>query len=349
MCRMRTSAIVAGVVAIWPAVVMPAAAAEEPTDADPASPLVIEGEINAPVSEVWKIFSTAEGFKKFGVAKCDLDLRIGGLIRSHYNPNGVLGDDQTIVNEILAYEPERMMAFRIKQPPAQFPFSRAAWEDTWSVATLTDLGDGRTHLRLTGLGYTSDEESQAMRKFFDAGNRWTIQVLQQRFDQAASGPEHAPHEADPLAPIAHEQIVELPRKKVWELFTTSRGWKQFLNVDGTIELRPGAAFELHFDPAAPAGQRGSEGCNVLSYLPEEMVSFTWSAPPKFAHARNERTWVVVHFDALTPTRTRVRLDHLGFAQQAAAHPAQHEQWEQVRAYFQRAWGSVLEKLASAGA
>lgn len=34
----------------------------------------------------------------------------------------MLGDDQTIENEILAYEPPRMIAFRIHKTPANFPF-----------------------------------------------------------------------------------------------------------------------------------------------------------------------------------------------------------------------------------
>ena len=348
MSRMWIGFVGAGLVSILPALTTPTRADEQPPMATPASPLVIEGTINAPVAEVWKVFSTAEGFKKFGVAKCDLDLRIGGLIRSRYDPNGVLGDDETIVSEILAYEPERMIAFRVKQPPADFPFSRATWSNTWSVATLTDLGNGRTHLRLAGLGYTRDEESQKMRRFFEAGNTWTLQVLQRQFDETAPGPQRSAHGEDPLAPVTHQQTVNLPRLEVWELFTTSAGWKQFFDVDARIELRPAGAFELLFDKSAPAGKQGSEGCSVLSFVPEEMVSFTWNAPPKFTQARSERTWVVVRFDALSPTRTRVRLDHLGFARQVAERPEQREEWKQVRAYFRQAWGHVLERLAKQG-
>jgi hypothetical protein len=34
-------------------------------------------------------------------------------------------------------------------------------------------------LRITGLGYGSDEESQKMRKFFEAGNAFTLKKLQE--------------------------------------------------------------------------------------------------------------------------------------------------------------------------
>src|ERR1043165_6794801 len=86
-------------------------AADLPANAD-TSPLVHEGILKAPPAEVWKVWSSGQGFKALGVAKAEVDLRVGGLIRSHYKPEGVLGDEGTIQNRIIAFEPERMIAFR---------------------------------------------------------------------------------------------------------------------------------------------------------------------------------------------------------------------------------------------
>jgi uncharacterized protein YndB with AHSA1/START domain len=137
---------------------------------------VNEGIVNAPIAEVWRVWSTSNGYKALGVALAEVDLRIGGLIRSRYRADGVLGDDQTIENEILAYEPPRMIAFRIHKTPANFPF-KEAWRHTWTVVTLTSLDDGRTHVRGTSLGYGADPESLAMRQFFERGNDQTIKTL----------------------------------------------------------------------------------------------------------------------------------------------------------------------------
>jgi uncharacterized protein YndB with AHSA1/START domain len=141
---------------------------------------VTEGFINAPVAEVWRLFTTAEGFKATGVDKAEVDLRVGGLIRSHYDPKGALGDPETIVNEILAYEPQRMLAIRIKQPPASFAY-RDAVEGTWTVLYFTPSGQDMTHVRIVGLGYRDDPPSQAMRRFFEEGNRWTLDHLAKRY------------------------------------------------------------------------------------------------------------------------------------------------------------------------
>jgi uncharacterized protein YndB with AHSA1/START domain len=302
----------------------------------------VEGIIKAPIAEVWSVFSTAEGFKKLGVAQCELDLRVGGLIRTHYNPKGALGDNNTIHNEILSFEPLRMISFRIKQPPAGFPFAEQTWKAAWTVITLTDLGDNQTHLRIAGLGYPDTDDGRKMAQFFKAGNTWTLQRLQQAHGGEAARPLDQAHAADPLAPITIERTVDLPAAEVWNLLATAEGWQQTMQADAAIELRPGGKFEVHLNPRAPEGQRGSEGCTVLSFIPRRMLSFTWNAPPNFAHARRQRTWVVVHFDELAPRRTRLRIDHLGFSEMAADHPLHRGEWEQVRAYLHEAWPKVLD-------
>ena len=144
-----------------------------------AEPQVTEGFVNAPVGDVWRIFTTSEGFKATGVAHAEVDLRIGGTIRTHYDPKGVLGDAETIVNEILAYEPQRMLTIRIKDAPASFPY-RTAMRATWTVIYFTPSGD-MTHVRIVGLGYGDDAESQAMRKFFAEGNRQTLDHIAKPF------------------------------------------------------------------------------------------------------------------------------------------------------------------------
>ena len=140
-----------------------------------AEPQVTEGFINAPVSEVWRLFTTSEGYKATGVAHADVDFRIGGTIRTHYDANGRLGDPNTIVNEILAYEPERMLAMRIKQAPANFPFKNAMLH-AWTVIHFAPAGE-MTQVRIVGLGYNEDPESQAMREFFTKGNRMTLDLM----------------------------------------------------------------------------------------------------------------------------------------------------------------------------
>lgn len=144
---------------------------------------VNEGVLNAPIEEVWKIWTTSDGYRKLGPALADVDLRIGGLIRSRYRGDGRLGDDETIENEIMAFEPPRMIAIRIHKPPKSFPF-KESWKKTWTVITLIPLEGGKTRVRAASLGYGTDEESVAMMRFFQSGNQQTIEALQKYFNSS---------------------------------------------------------------------------------------------------------------------------------------------------------------------
>lgn len=153
---------------------------------DTAPSFINEATINAPVAAVWKVWTSGEGYKLVGVAQADVDFRVGGLIRSHYSATGALGDEETIENRILAYEPQRMIAIQIAKPPKSFPF-KEAWKSTWTVVTLTDAGNNRTHVRVASMGYGNDKESAAMRRFFESGNASTLKTLQERFAPGSSG------------------------------------------------------------------------------------------------------------------------------------------------------------------
>jgi uncharacterized protein YndB with AHSA1/START domain len=148
-------------------------------EAADAVSFVNEGVIPAPIDEVWKVFSTSQGYKALGPALAEVDLRVGGTIRSRYRADGELGDAETIENVIIEYRAPVMMAMRISKPPASFPF-KEAWKSTWTVLTLTPTDDG-THLRSVSYGYGTDEESLAMRRFFEAGNQLSIETLRRHF------------------------------------------------------------------------------------------------------------------------------------------------------------------------
>lgn len=56
--------------------------------------------------------ATSTGLKAWLAPHAEIDLRIDGLMRANYDPNGSLGGPGTIGNRILAFEPERMLSIR---------------------------------------------------------------------------------------------------------------------------------------------------------------------------------------------------------------------------------------------
>lgn len=136
--------------------------------------------------------------------------------------------------------------------------------------------------------------------------------------------------------IKKSRIVNCSLHDVWQKWTTHEGLLTFFGKDNRIELKLGGSFEIYFLMDNPPGLKGSEGCTVLSYLPERMLSYTWNAPPQHPEIRNHKhqTWVVIFFKPISDSKTEVELNHLGWLTGA--------QWDAVYDYFDEAWESVLD-------
>jgi uncharacterized protein YndB with AHSA1/START domain len=133
-------------------------------------------------------------------------------------------------------------------------------------------------------------------------------------------------------------IVEATPEEVWRAWTTVEGVRSFFAPDANVDLRVGGAYEIYFDTGAAEGQKGSEGCRILSYVPGQMLSFSWNAPPQFEKVRGEKAqWVVLFFAPVGERRTLVRLLELGWRDT--------EEDLQVYRYFDKAWEFVLANLA----
>jgi uncharacterized protein YndB with AHSA1/START domain len=144
--------------------------------------IVAEGVVSASVTDVWNAWATTAGLKSWLAPHADIDLRLDGLMRSNHDPKGVLGDPGTIENKVLAYEPERMLSIKVAKAPEKFPF-KTRIGDMWTVLYFQPTADGKTALRIVGMGFGSDDESQKMKAFFDQGNAYTLAQLQKRFQR----------------------------------------------------------------------------------------------------------------------------------------------------------------------
>jgi len=138
--------------------------------------------------------------------------------------------------------------------------------------------------------------------------------------------------------IKKVKVVNGLVSEVWLKWTTHEGLKTFFGMDNKIELAVGGPFEIYFIEKNSNGLKGSEGCKIISFLPEKMLSFTWSAPPQYPEIRNHehKTWVVVNFRIMPNSRTEVELVHLGWPE--------GEDWDKVYDYFDKAWEFVLNSL-----
>ena len=142
---------------------------------------------------------------------------------------------------------------------------------------------------------------------------------------------------DDPRPLTKEVTIDAPRTEVYRAWPDAEAFKaayapESETLRANIELAVGGRYEWLFD-----GETGSNGCQVLCYLPDEMVAFTWNAPPTLS-TRGTPTWVVVRLADADDSGTRVTLTHAGFGQ--------GEDWDATRAYFDKAWDHVLSQFTA---
>jgi uncharacterized protein YndB with AHSA1/START domain len=157
--------------------------------------------IDAPIAEVWSAWTTNEGFTSWAVAKAEIDLRIGGEMRTSYNPQSTLDDEHTIINRIISFEPQRMLSIQNVKAPAGFK-NAELFQNTWSVIYFDPIVPDRTHLRIVGMGYGEGAEWDDLYSKFKAGNQWTLDKLREKFAPAASAAAAADGAEEVLAVLA---------------------------------------------------------------------------------------------------------------------------------------------------
>ena len=150
------------------------------SDAQTDRPLVHDGIVNAPLSQVWAAYTTKPGLESWLAAHAEIELKIGAAMRTQHDPAGPAGDASAIVNTILSYEPERMISFKVAKFPRGFPFPTAI-KNMWTVVYFEAQGDKATQIGEVCLGFGPDAESRKMREFFDYNNAVALKLLQRKF------------------------------------------------------------------------------------------------------------------------------------------------------------------------
>ena len=157
--------------------------------------------------------------------------------------------------------------------------------------------------------------------------RWIAALLLTVTALAASATERA---------LDKDIVIKASLDQAWAAWTTKDGITSFFAPDAEIEPRVGGAFHIFINPYAAAGSKGADEMRYLALQPQKMLSFDWNAPPSLPEVRQQRTVVIVRFEAVDEKTTRVRIHHVGWGDGG--------EWDKAYAYFDKAWGTVLGNL-----
>ncbi|HAM73767.1 MAG TPA: hypothetical protein DCM86_19200 [Verrucomicrobiales bacterium] len=163
-------------------------AIDDTSSVEPGGDRVIRLAVDLKASplEVWRTLTTAEGWRSYAVAFARMEMKVGGVIETSYNPAAKPGDPDNIRNEIVAYIPGRMLAIRCVQAPRDFKHKQEFFA-TSTVFELLPVEGGKTRMQLTAVGYRPGEAYDELFKSFRWGNAYTLEKLRALFDPPPPG------------------------------------------------------------------------------------------------------------------------------------------------------------------
>lgn len=294
------------------------------------------------VPEVWELWSTEAGVKRFFAPGVRIDGGVGDRYQVTFDPerDPEGRDHGTHGCRLLALEPGRRIAFEWTIPPLGAETNTRPFP-TWVEVEFEPApgAPGHTRVRFAHHGFGDSPTWRRAYELFRDVN-WPV-VLGRLVTYARDGvsPDWANPLGEPLRRvIRHDVVVDATPQEAWDAWTTEPGVVTFFAPAARVGHAAGEPYEIWFDPAAPAGARGGEGNRILALVPPRLFAFTWNAPPALPTVRGKRTVVNLHFEEAAPARTRVVLTSMGWGA--------GEDWARAHAYFEQAWPRVLAAFAA---
>jgi uncharacterized protein YndB with AHSA1/START domain len=159
--------------------------------------------VAAPLAEAWKAWTTEDGVKSFFAPGCHIEPKVDGAYEIFFNPQGEPGLRGAEGMRILAFEPERRLAFTWNAPPT-IPAIRG--QRTMVEVAFASLDAQHTRIRFTHLGWGEGADWDAAYAYFDTA--WNTFVLPHLVHRFTSGPIDW-GKRPTMAPVAKTLKVDL--------------------------------------------------------------------------------------------------------------------------------------------
>jgi len=297
--------------------------------------------VPAKVDEVWSALTTVKGIQGFYVPGADVDLRPGGTYEMHYAPDAPPGQRGMEATKVLSFVPDEVLSGTGSAPP-EFPTVQKE-KTKWVI--LLDGVEGGTRVQMSMIEWGVGDEWDRAFDYFEKNNPPFLEALYARFadgpvDWKARGMTAATKVTTYDHPktwrVDKSLTVKADPLRVWNLFTTSDGLRSWFVPDANVELKFGGLYERLDNPTAQEGRRGQEGTRIMAYLPRQMLSYTWLAPPQFPEVRKGPAWETWRFSDLGDGWVRIRYTALGMGN--------GEQWQDAFNLLDQRMEFVMENL-----
>ncbi|HVU22002.1 MAG TPA: SRPBCC domain-containing protein [Rhizomicrobium sp.] len=138
----------------------------------------LELTVPVPASKVWAALTTDQGFQSWAAPVAHVTLGNDGMIEASYRMDAKIGDPDNIRNRIVAYVPEHLLVLRNEHAPKNAPFDAEAFGRVRTIIELENVGNGRTLVRETSVGYDESAASESVFAHFQSGNAEEFKLLE---------------------------------------------------------------------------------------------------------------------------------------------------------------------------
>ena len=141
--------------------------------------------VDASAAEAWGAFATDAGFMKWAAPWAHIVPGNGGTIEFGFAPNGTPGATSNVRHRILVYMPDKMLVFANEYlPPGPGPFDAKAFQETRTILTFEDAGNGKTKVTEMVVGFGSTPEHDNLYAHLHDGNAEYLAMLAKNFQKS---------------------------------------------------------------------------------------------------------------------------------------------------------------------
>jgi uncharacterized protein YndB with AHSA1/START domain len=142
---------------------------------------------------------------------------------------------------------------------------------------------------------------------------------------------------DGQSDLQQSVVISAPVAVLWKSFTDPKEFARWNAPVAAIDMRVGGTLEASYDPKHPLGDPDNIKHRVITFLPERLIVFqNIQAPHDLPDAdKFQRTVIIVQFEPLGPSRTRVTLSCTGFGADDAS--------KRIYAFFHQDNAEELER------
>ncbi|MGC2467297.1 MAG: SRPBCC domain-containing protein [Candidatus Acidiferrum sp.] len=166
--------------------------------------LRIETIVPGSTEDVWQAWTTPQELGRWIAPVVAIDLKIGGAISTNYDQKAVMGAAGTIRLLIINYIGKQLVTLKVNLNEKFPKITRDGDQNLQEIVQIVDLGDGRTKVVSSMVGWGTGKDWDQTYNFFARGNEWTYRQLAKYLSSLTPVTSSAP-----VVDVSHQQVVKI--------------------------------------------------------------------------------------------------------------------------------------------